>query len=230
MMTRKEDVEALEWLTRNDQGSYQSDILKWRQPGTGQWLLESAEYQDWRTTEKQTLFCSGIPGSGKTILTAIVIEDLTAQCLSNQRIGLAYVYCNFKLQNEQNAEDLLAILLKQLASSEQESARKLYRQHRDRGTRPSLNELSRTLQSVVETYEKVFVVIDALDECHTTNDCRNVFLSQVFDLQIKCDVKIFATARPIPEITKRFIGDHMEIRAHDRDLDKYLEGRISQAG
>ncbi|KAJ6092624.1 ankyrin [Penicillium sp. IBT 16267x] len=229
-LTKQDDVEALEWLTRNDQGPYQSDYLKRRQPGTGQWLLQSAEYQNWRTKENQTLFCSGIPGAGKTILTAIVIEDLTAQCSSNQSIGLAYIYCNFKLHNEQKVEDLLASILKQLASPVPESVTKLYEKHKDRRTRPSLNELSTTLQSVVETYERVFVVIDALDECQTTEDCRNVFLSQLFDLQENSAVRLFATARPIPKITERFIGDHLDIRAHESDLHRYLEGRISQAG
>lgn len=229
-MTKRDNVEALEWLTRNDQGPYQSDFLKRRQPGTGQWLLQSTEYQDWQKTGKHTLFCSGIPGAGKTILTAIAIKDLTAKCSSNQSIGLAYVYCNFKLQNEQKAEDLLAIILKQLAFSVPEGVTKLYEKHKNKCTRPSLNELSRTLQSVAGTYKRVFVVIDALDECQTTNDCRNVFLSQLFDLQEKCAVNLFATARPIPEITERFMGDHLNIRAHDHDLYKYLEGRISQAG
>lgn len=229
-LTKKAETEALEWLTRNDQGPYQSDFLRRRQPGTGQWLLQSTEYQDWRTTERQTLFCSGIPGAGKTILTAIVIEDLTAQFSSNHSIGLAYFYCNFKLQNEQKAEDLLSSILKQLAASAPETVTKLYEHHKDRRTRPSLNELSRALQTVAATYSRVFVVIDALDECQTADDCRSVFLSQLFHLQKKCAVKLFATTRPIPEIAERFIGDHLDIRAHKSDLRNYVEGRISQAG
>lgn len=229
-LNKRDDIEALEWLTQNDQGPYQSDYLKRRQPGTGQWLFQSPEYKDWRKTEKQTLFCSGIPGAGKTILTAIVIEDLTAQCSSNQSIGLAYVYCNFRLQNEQKAEDLLASILKQLACSVPESVTKLYEQHTDRRTRPSMNELSKALQTVAKTYTTVFVVTDALDECQTIDDCRNVLLSQLFDLQKKCAVKLFATARPIPDIMERFNGEHLKIRAHESDLHKFLEGRILQAG
>ncbi|KAJ5805618.1 ankyrin [Penicillium pulvis] len=228
-LNKRDDIEALEWLTKNNQGPYQSDFLKRRQPGTGQWLLQSPEYQRWRTTEKQTLFCSGIPGAGKTILTAIVIEDLTAQCSSDPSIGLAYVYCNFRLQDEQKAEDLLASILKQLTCSVPESVTKLYEQHRDRRTRPSMNELSKALQTVAKRYTTVFVVIDALDECQTVDDCRNVLLSQLFDLQKKCAVKLFATARPIPDITEMFIGEHLSIRAHESDLHKYLEGRILQA-
>lgn len=57
-----------------------------------------------------------------------------------------------------------------------------------------------------------------------------MFLSQLLDLQKKCLVNIFATARPIPEITERFNGTSLEIRAHESDVRRFLEGRISRAG
>src|SRR4051794_39963409 len=66
----------LDWLTPIDYGPQQSDYLKRRQPETGQWLLDSAEYQAWQKADKQTLFCPGIPGAGKTVLTSIIIDDL----------------------------------------------------------------------------------------------------------------------------------------------------------
>ncbi|OQD86803.1 hypothetical protein PENANT_c007G02642 [Penicillium antarcticum] len=200
---------------------------------TSKWLIESAEYQDWRETDKKTLLCSGIPGAGKTILTAVIIDDLVTQCLSDHTLGLAYIYCDFRRKNDQKAESLLASILKQLShcrSSLPTSVKMLYEQHKDRRTRPSLNELFRCLQSVASLYAKVFVVIDALDECKTSDDSRNVFLSQIFDLQKVCTVNLLATARPVPEIMERFSGDKLEIRAQESDVKKYLEGRISQAG
>ena len=231
-MTGKEDHEILNWLTQTDYGRQQSDYFKRRQPGTGQWILESTEYQDWLNSDKQTLFCPGIPGAGKTILTAVVINDLMTQCFTDQAIGLAYIYCNFWRKDEQKAEDLLASILKQLAqcqSSLPESVKELYKRHKNRRTWPSLDELSRALQFVVEKYSRVFLVVDALDECQTSDDCRRVFLSQLFDLQKKCLVNIFATARPIPEITERFNGISLEIHAHESDVRRFLEGRISRA-
>ncbi|KAJ4855375.1 ankyrin repeats (3 copies) domain-containing protein [Trichoderma breve] len=70
-ITSKEDIEILEWLTPVNYGLQQSDCFQRRHPGTGQWLLNSAEYQEWLHTSQQTLFCQGIPGSGKTILTSM---------------------------------------------------------------------------------------------------------------------------------------------------------------
>lgn len=90
-------------------------MLKKRTKGTGQWLLGSTEYQDWVDTSKQTLFCPGIPGAGKSILTSIVIEDLTIRFSKATDVGIAYIYCNFKRQEDQKIESLMASLLKQLA-------------------------------------------------------------------------------------------------------------------
>lgn len=230
-LTEKEDFEVLDWLTLVDYGPQQSDYIRRRQPGTGQWLLESAEYRDWLKSNRQTLFCPGIPGAGKTILTAVVINDLTMKCHTNETIGLAYIYCNFRREDEQKAENLLASILKQLAqcqSSLPESVKELYKRHKNRRTWPSLDELLRALQFVVIAYSRVFFVVDALDECQASDGCRKVFLSQLFDLQKKCPVNIFATARPIPEITQKFNGLTLEVRAHESDVRKYLEGRISQ--
>src|SRR6266566_2974105 len=105
----------LDWLTPIDYTPQQHDFINRRQTGTGQWLLDSAEYQTWRQTAKSTLFCPGIPGAGKTILTSIVVEDLTTRFFDDPTVGIAYIYCNFRRKHEQRAEDVITSLLKQLS-------------------------------------------------------------------------------------------------------------------
>jgi hypothetical protein len=56
----------LEWITPIDYAAQQNDFIARRQPGTGQWLLDSAEFQEWLKDKERTLFCPGIPGAGKT--------------------------------------------------------------------------------------------------------------------------------------------------------------------
>src|SRR6267154_535868 len=76
---QREHETILNWLTPIDYVSQQNDFITRRQKGTGTWLLDSIEYQSWRERKKQTLFCPGIPGAGKTILTSIVVEELTTR-------------------------------------------------------------------------------------------------------------------------------------------------------
>src|ERR1700733_2712272 len=178
----------LNWLTRIDYAPQQNDYIRRRQPGTGQWLLDSAEFQTWLYTGKQTLFCPGIPGAGKTILTLIVVNDLCNRFRNDMTIGIAYIYCNFRQQDEQKVEDLLASLLKELAQYQPSLlgvVKDLYDRHKDNRTRPSFDDISRALQSVASMYSRVFIVVDALDECQVSNDCRSRFLSEVFNLQTK---------------------------------------------
>lgn len=110
----EQQLATLNWLTPVDYAAQQSDFINRRQAGTGQWLLDSPEFKTWVEAEKQTLFCPGIPGAGKTIITSIVVEELLSHVKNNQSIGVAYLYCDFRRQDEQNAKDLLVSLLKQL--------------------------------------------------------------------------------------------------------------------
>jgi hypothetical protein len=221
----------LDWLTPIDYAHQQSDFIKRRQAGTGQWLLESTDFQEWMKTGR-TLYCRGIPGAGKTILTSVVVEELNTRFQNDKSIGVAYLYCDFRRHGEQKAEDLLASLLKQLTqgqSSLPDSVECLYDSHKDKGTPPSFGEISRTLQSVAAIYTRTFIIVDALDECQVSDGCRMRFLSEMLDLQSKCQASLFATSRSIPEINEMFKESmQLEIRARYQDVQRYLDGNMSQ--
>ena len=162
-----------------------------------------------------------------------MVDDLCKKYRSNATtIGIAYVYCNFRRQSEQKADDLLTSLLKQLARDQSPlpvSVKKLYDQHKARETRPSLDEISRVLQSVAAMYSRVFIITDALDECQTSDGCRSRLLSEIFSLQAKTEANFFATSRPTPYIEREFKGCiSLEILASDEDIRRYLDGHMSQ--
>ena len=59
--------------------------------------------------------------------------------------------------------------------------------------------------------------------------CRMDFLSEVFHLQETCQLSLFATSRHIPDIEEMFDNSmRLEIRASDTDVERYLDGRMSQ--
>lgn len=147
-------------------------------------------------------------------------------------IGLAYVYCNFRRQEEQKKGRLLANLLKQLARRQPalpESVKALYRQHKNDRTQPSSNDIQRTFQSVITGYPRVFIVVDALDECQASDGCRKGFLSELFNVQNRHGVNLLVTSRLIPEIIDQFKGCiHLEIRATREDVERYIDGHLDQ--
>jgi Cdc6-like AAA superfamily ATPase len=220
----------LDWITPIDYALQQSDFISRRQAGTGQWLVSSAEFKAWVETDKRTLFCPGIPGAGKTILTSIVVEELFTRFENDANISIAYLYCNYRRQHEQNLEDLFASLLKQFVQEQPsipDSVKTLYDRHKDKRTRPSLDEILRILQTVAAAYSRVFIIVDALDECQISDGCRQRFLLGLFNFQVKCGANLFATSRPISSIEKEFDGNsRLEIRASEEDVRRYLDRQL----
>jgi Cdc6-like AAA superfamily ATPase len=222
------------WISPVDYTLRQNDFMGRRQEGTGLWLLESREYQDWLCNIADTLFCRGIPGAGKTILISIVVNNLYSK-IPDSETGIAYIYCNYKRHDEQTAVKLLASLLRQLShrlSSLPEHVNALYDKHNKNHirTRPSVGEISRTLQSVAAMYSRVSIIVDALDECQQSDGCRTEFLRELFNLQSKTEANIFVTSRFIPEIEVQFKGCcTLEIRASENDIRQYLKTQLPLA-
>lgn len=235
LVRQKDDQERrmiLDWLTPTDYDSQQSDFIRQRQEGTGQWLLYSDEFQGWLNKPKQTLFCPGIPGAGKTIITSVVVDHLTTKFENDTSVGIAFLYCNFRRQQEQKHADLLMSLVKQLAQrrpSVPGSVKSLYEHHMGKRTRPSFNEISKVLHSIVASYSRAFIIVDALDECQISDGGRKKFLSEIFNIQDKTGANLFATSRSILDIMKEFEGCvSIEIWASNEDVRRYLDAHMSQ--
>ncbi|KAL6824068.1 ankyrin repeat-containing domain protein [Trichoderma camerunense] len=225
----QEHQAILGWLTPIDYAPQHNDFISRKQEGTGQWFLESTKFETWLNTKGQTLFCPGIPGAGKTIITAIVVNHLLANFRNDPQVGIAYVYCNFRQQDEQTAEKLLTSLLKQLAqaqSSLPKIVEDLYSKHEKSRTRPLLDEITTALHSTAAAYSRIFIIIDALDECQDLS--RQRLLDEIFALQTKTGANIFATSRISDTIKRRF--DRcltVEISADEKDVLAYLDGQMS---
>ncbi|KAI9731742.1 MAG: hypothetical protein M1834_004531 [Cirrosporium novae-zelandiae] len=220
------------WLSPTDYGVHQSDFINKRQKGTGQWLLESEIYRKWCSGTEQTLFCPGIPGAGKTIITSIVVDNLRKNFQAHSDIGIAYLYCIYNEQQAQKGVKLLRGLLRQLVQEHSvlpTDVQDLYERHFHHGTSPSIDEVSHALNSMIRTYSKVYFLVDALDECSKVDGTQEQLLAEIFKLQSQNPTKVslFATSRFIPEIIKKFEGSAwLEIRAHEEDIRTYLEHQI----
>jgi hypothetical protein len=70
----------------------------------------------------------------------------------------------------------------------------LYDRHKAKRTRPSLEEISNALHSVVPDFSTIFIIIDALDECQVSNGGRTKFLTEILNLQAKAAVNLFTAA------------------------------------
>lgn len=222
----------LDWLTPIDYAAQQADFISQRQPDTGIWFLDSLEYRSWVDTKNQTLFCLGILGAGKTILSSIVVDDLFARFQDDIGVGIAYIYCKFRRQSEQAVTDITLSLLKQLAQgrpSLPNTVKDLYERYEQDRRRPSNDEVSGALGIVISFYSRVFVIIDALDECQVSSSTRSKLISDIFNIQQKHETNFLATSRFIPDITASFkYCATLEICANKADVKKYVYGHMEQ--
>lgn len=220
----------LDWLSQTIYTTQQNDYINRRQPGTGKWLLESSEFQTWIKKSPQTMFCPGIPGAGKTILTSVVIDELESRYGNDRDVGIAYIFCSFDRHDDQSQklESLMASILRQLAqvlSPFPKVVKSLHEKHRIKGTRPSVDEICVALRSILGLFSRLFIIVDALDECQALTVSK--LLDLIFDLQTTAKLNFFATSRFIPDIVARFQNmPTLEIRAAKLDVMEYLRSNL----
>ncbi|KAH8726741.1 hypothetical protein GQ44DRAFT_613477, partial [Phaeosphaeriaceae sp. PMI808] len=219
----------MDWLSSADFPAQQSDFIARRQEDTGLWFLNSSEFTEWVNGTNQTLFCPGIPGAGKTMMAAITVDHLQKN-EQTPNVGVVYIYCNYQRQADQSTSILLAAMLKQLVQDRPSIAEPvsiLYDKHRPRATRPTLEEMLSTLRTVLANYSRVYVVVDALDECLQQD--RRQLLKTLRDLQSNASLCLMATARFIPDIVEEFTEmPKLEVRAGDADVKRYVVGQIGR--
>ncbi|KAJ7593607.1 hypothetical protein C8J56DRAFT_776340, partial [Mycena floridula] len=223
--------EFLNWISKLDFQATQNETFAKHIAGTGDWFLKRQEFVDWKDGKKKSLWCPGIPGAGKTILSSVIIDHL--QSLSGSTIAVLYIYCNYTRQSDQTPTQLLGSLLKQLVqhhSSISEHLLTLHTKCSSRVTFPTLTELVTALHTEASSYSHVYIIVDALDECSDSNQARNLFFpSHSSGLWSLPDhVHLLITSRDILSISLEFHNmPKISIEAHNEDLETYIMGRIT---
>lgn len=98
-----------------------------------------------------------------------VIEKLLSDFSQDPHVAVAYFYFDFRDPEKQTTSGMLLSLIHQLSVQVKlvpEAVFQLYDRYKGEKSRPSAQELSRLLVAIArQHYRKVFVVLDALDEC-----------------------------------------------------------------
>ncbi|KAJ6502837.1 ankyrin repeat-containing domain protein [Mycena vitilis] len=224
-----EQKRMLDWISPLNFFQRQADIFSTWQPGTGEWLLADPHFTDWEHSRGEVLWCRGMPGAGKTVLASRVVNYLRDK-FRNSVTGAACIYLNHKEADTQTPTNVIASLCKQLLLGRfiPQQIRELYQQRSSEGTRPSMDAIVKALQSVVSQYTKVFLVVDALDECPEVQ--RNLLLQYLALATEGSSVNLMITSRPHITLDPFFpFPQLIQIHATEGDIHLYLDTQIKDS-
>jgi len=163
------------------------------------------------------------------------VEKLSAQYELSNSTGISFVYCNF--EDNLEASTYVKVIIKQLCRRMDElpiELEKLYDDHYRNASNPGYTELRDTLMRVSGYFGKVFLVLDALDEC--TEDQRNELFevlrgTAIYDNTAHGNLKIFVTSRKEQDIQrafKCFPVVEIEAKKVNDDIESYVTAQLDQ--
>ena len=137
-------------------------------------------------------------------------------------------YCDFRDQKEQTATNIIGAILKQLIIRKEvlEHVQKMFQKAHGRG--PRLLDMVQMLKQAVATLPRVFICIDALDEC-LPQHILELLVSLKDILPESRRARIFFTGRPQvrAEIARHFTDSiTVPIIPKIHDIKRYLEKKL----
>ncbi|EXJ72482.1 uncharacterized protein A1O5_04987 [Cladophialophora psammophila CBS 110553] len=222
-----ERLAIVAWLSPLNFYVTQKDILSRWEKETCRDVLQAAEFEAWASGIGTHLWCWGIPGSGKTMQAAVIVQHLRQLFPDESKTKVAGVFFDYKNKALQTPANVLASIWMQIANHEEidQHVAQLYHRNILKGTNPSIEEVSEVLRMELSKHEKILLVIDAVDEGDHESTLK------VFDELTRCMavMNILATSRHRKPSLFHFQGCPLyQILCSEPDLRVYVESRLQQ--
>ncbi|KAF3008266.1 hypothetical protein E8E14_001935 [Neopestalotiopsis sp. 37M] len=207
---------------------------KLRHPGTGIWLTESLRFRTWISEAGSKIWLSGIPGAGKTVLAGAAIRETLQQAATGSKVGVAFFFCDYKNPETWDTTNILGAIATQLAWQNESAFAKLKGYH-DKikprlGTqlRPDPEDLHEVISEESEAFDKLFLVIDGLDECGDNAErVSKALLDLTQDVPNLSSAFFSRDEAGIRDILQDHF-DQISIAAHSEDISLYVGAELEK--
>ncbi|KAH9040448.1 hypothetical protein EDB85DRAFT_1886960 [Lactarius pseudohatsudake] len=180
------------WLTPPDPSVNYNTACGAHHKGTAAWLTRGGAFNGWMASgcllwvhgKRMFLFLPPptellltpyclIAGSGKSILSSVIIQDIEGVCKAGFA-SMAYFYFDFKDTGKQDSRALLSSILIQLSDQSDvycDTLLALYSTHRRGSVQPNDGALTQCLKAMLVALGEtpVYLIVDALDESLNTS-------------------------------------------------------------
>lgn len=230
-------AEIRSWLQHTDYAGESSDFKKHLNshvPGTGEWFEQTTEYQQWlSSTAHGALWIKAVAGVGKSVLTARLISRLQE---SESSTPVLFFFFRRIIAANHGPHSLVRDWMAQLLGFSPYLQARLdgLREHRRDAKDITLNEMWGLLLDALKSLDRVYCVIDALDELDS--DHTDDFLKRLVALGESRPnaIKVLMTSRPLPQAhkvlnTPSILHLRLENRQANNDIALFVEHRLRQA-
>lgn len=178
----------------------------------------------------------GSAGSGKTILSAGIIEDLQGYCDVDPARSLAFFFFDFNDAEKQNPISMVKSLLSQFlnrCTHVPEGVRSLHATCENSRREASEQQLLQALRDTLDLLPAPFVVLDALDECSNWKLLFDIL--QEMQSWGKDTLRVLLTSRKEVEIEET-LGNTvppsnrtcLESHLVDKDIGTYVQEMLAK--
>ncbi|KAI0537483.1 hypothetical protein GGR58DRAFT_471699 [Xylaria digitata] len=226
MRSEQQLASLLSWITPSSPQISVDSVLESFCEGTCQSFLQDQRYLDWRDGVEPLLWVSGQPGSGKTILSANVIQNLTEISAP----GTIVSYHFFRSDNENDSINSVCrgLLYKALPQISPLPTVAIEHHRRfGRSVRTPTEKLWEVLLGAKSPLNSIYIVFDGIDEFPFLNK----LLPQISRLK-KAGIKVMVASRNLPTIQAELCrSSHekasvIEFGAIEEDLRIYADARL----
>lgn len=182
------------------------------------------------------IWLHGKPGSGKTVLSSTIINQIRQEYPSSDKVAVVYFYFDFNDAEKQKPVNMIRSLVSQLPEQCSEAFDKLrqdFSSCNDGGRQPGVERLLEVFRDIVQGLDKTFVILDALDECPERQE-QGLFnrIRQIYGFDTP-KVHMLLTSRSLTDIEDNLVPltkceNRMRIDSTivDRDIFAYIDEQL----
>jgi len=202
-----------------------------RKAGNTSFYTEQTEYQEWRDdSDPCTLIYTGKLGSGKSVLLANIVDDLSLTT-ERKRPLVAYFFCRHDVPESLQARTIIGSLVRQLLRTATDLS-VLAKSCGSTHTSGDTKEVLKLLFQGFSSNTKVYFVLDGLDECE--NEEREMLVQAIRKIQEKLKVLVCTSFREEPNnglqsITNQLLATRVvSIPDDNPDIEAFIEADLER--